>query len=72
MEEKLTYMKELKSIIEDYLRQNKADYALFINGEWGSGKTFYLKNELFSIISGIDSFVADKKKYSCQVCPVIH
>lgn len=70
MEEKLTYMKELKSIIEDYLRQNKADYALFINGEWGSGKTFYLKNELFSIISGIDSFVADKKNIHVKYVPL--
>ena len=63
-------MKELKSIIEDYLRQNKADYALFINGEWGSGKTFYLKNELFSIISGIDSFVADKKNIHVKYVPL--
>jgi len=70
LEEKLTYMKELKSIIEDYLRQNKADYALFINGEWGSGKTFYLKNELFSIISGIDSFVADKKNIHVKYVPL--
>lgn len=63
-------MKELNSIIEDYLRQDKTDYALFINGEWGSGKTFYLKNELFSIISGIDSFVADKKNIYVKYIPL--
>lgn len=63
-------MKELNSIVEDYLRQKNTDYALFINGEWGSGKTYYLKNELLPIINGIDSFVMDKKDFPVKYIPL--
>jgi len=37
-------MNELTSIIEDYLYQKNTDYAIFINGKWGTGKTYYAKN----------------------------
>jgi len=29
-----------------YISRGKTDYALLINGEWGAGKTFYIKNTL--------------------------
>jgi Cdc6-like AAA superfamily ATPase len=37
-------MNELTSIIEDYLYQKNTDYAIFINGKWSTGKTYYAKN----------------------------
>jgi hypothetical protein len=33
----------LDSVI-DYIRKEKTNYALMINGEWGSGKTYYWDN----------------------------
>lgn len=33
-------------LLNPYLDLKKPDYAIMINGKWGSGKTFFLKNEL--------------------------
>jgi Cdc6-like AAA superfamily ATPase len=38
--------KIIESIFEDYLNKEKTNYALLINGKWGSGKTFLWKNVL--------------------------
>lgn len=43
------------SVMEDYLRSKKTDYALMINGEWGSGKTYFIKNTLFPKIKGTET-----------------
>lgn len=45
------------AIVTDYLNEKETDYALMINGEWGSGKTFFIKNNL-------------KKKIESVTCPV--
>ena len=43
--------KRINVIIESYLEsQNKVDYAIMIDGKWGSGKTYYVENELKNII----------------------
>ena len=39
-------MKELIESIEDYVRKPYTDYAVMINGEWGSGKTHFWNNKL--------------------------
>ena len=36
----------LKTIFTNYLDEPKTQYAILINGKWGSGKTYYWKNEL--------------------------
>ncbi|MCD8403834.1 P-loop NTPase fold protein [Tenacibaculum finnmarkense] len=36
----------LKTIFTNYLIEPKTQYAILINGTWGSGKTYYWKNEL--------------------------
>ncbi len=36
----------IKDIFEDYINKPSAQYALLINGDWGSGKTFFWKNKL--------------------------
>lgn len=38
--------KLIVSVITDYLKDSDTDYALMINGAWGSGKTFFIKNTL--------------------------
>jgi len=42
---------ELITVLKDYLDTENTDYALLISGEWGCGKTHFLKNELFKTIS---------------------
>lgn len=39
-------MKELIASIEDYIKRPYTDYAVMINGEWGSGKTHFWNNKL--------------------------
>ena len=39
-------MDELVDIILDYVRREYTDYAIMINGEWGSGKTYFWNNKI--------------------------
>ena len=34
-------MEDLVESILDYVRADYTDYAIMINGEWGSGKTYF-------------------------------
>ena len=36
---------EIKDIIIDYLKNDKSNQAILIDGEWGSGKTFFIKRK---------------------------
>lgn len=53
-------MKEIEQIVTDYLSTEKTDYAIMINGDWGSGKTYYVKNTLFKEINKKDSYLKNK------------
>lgn len=46
-------MKELIDSIEDYIKKPYTDYAVMINGEWGSGKTHFWNNKLRQKIEAI-------------------
>lgn len=37
---------EIKDIIIDYLKNDKSNQAILIDGEWGSGKTFFIKEKI--------------------------
>ena len=39
-------MEELVESILDYVRADYTDYAIMINGEWGSGKTYFWNNKV--------------------------
>ena len=39
-------MDELVESILDYVRSDYTDYAVMLNGEWGSGKTFFWNNKI--------------------------
>ena len=39
-------MEELVECICDYVKKPYTDYAVMINGEWGSGKTYFWNNKL--------------------------
>lgn len=34
------------SSIDVYICEKETDYAIMINGGWGSGKTYFVKNKL--------------------------
>ena len=54
-------MEDLVESILDYVRADYTDYAIMINGEWGSGKTYFWNNK---IRNKIDSLTFNGKKYS--------
>lgn len=54
-------MKEIEQIVTDYLNAENTDYALMINGDWGCGKTYYIKRHLFAQITSIDSHLKNDK-----------
>ena len=54
-------MEELVESILDYVRADYTDYAIMINGEWGSGKTYFWNNK---IRKKIDSMLLNGKQYT--------
>ncbi len=54
-------MEELVESILDYIRSDYTDYAIMINGEWGSGKTYFWNNK---IRKKIDSTSLNGKQYT--------
>lgn len=47
-------MHELVDIVKDYIQKRETDYALLINGKWGSGKTYFWKHKLVKEIEKIE------------------
>ena len=39
-------MEDLVESILDYIRNDYTDYAIMINGEWGSGKTYFWNHKI--------------------------
>ena len=52
-------MDDLVESILDYIRADYTDYAIMINGEWGSGKTYFWNNKIRNKIETMQ--VNDKK-----------
>ena len=42
--------KEIIEVIQDYIEEDKYKSAILINGRWGSGKTFFIKEEISKVI----------------------
>lgn len=42
---------QVETIINEYLKKESTQYALLINGKWGSGKTFFWKTRLDTIVT---------------------
>lgn len=57
------------SIMTDYLKDKDTDYALMINGAWGSGKTYFINNTLKAEIESVEcpKNDNDKKKTYKQI-----
>jgi len=54
-------MEELVDSILDYVRADYTDYAIMLNGEWGSGKTYFWNNK---IKNKIESLQFNGRKYT--------
>ena len=54
-------MEELVDSILDYVRADYTDYAIMINGEWGSGKTYFWNHK---IRNKIESLRLNGRKYT--------
>ena len=54
-------MEDLVESILDYIRADYTDYAIMINGEWGSGKTYFWNNK---IRKKIDTMQLNGKQYT--------
>ena len=54
-------MEDLVESILDYIRSDYTDYAIMINGEWGSGKTHFWNNK---IRKKIESMQLNGKRYT--------
>lgn len=52
-------VQKIEEIISSYLEEKESQYAIMINGPWGSGKTYFFRKVLTSKISKIK--VADTK-----------
>ena len=46
--------KVITDVVKAYLKKKYTDYAIMIDGVWGSGKTFYVENDLVKAIKEID------------------
>ena len=54
-------MEDLVESILDYVRADYTDYAIMINGEWGSGKTYFWNNK---VKNKIESLKINGRKYT--------
>lgn len=54
-------MEDLVESILDYIRNDYTDYAIMINGEWGSGKTYFWNHK---IRNKIESMQLNGKQYT--------
>lgn len=50
----MSYLEEIKTIIFNYIEEEGTDYAIMVNGTWGSGKTYFWKNVIAPFITGKD------------------
>lgn len=41
---------QLNNTIKNYLDNDKTNSAIMLTGEWGSGKSYYIRNELLPYI----------------------
>lgn len=54
-------MKELTEIIINFIKQQETDFAILVNGTWGSGKTYFIKNAIAKEVNKISCKLTDKE-----------
>lgn len=56
-------MGHIENIINDYINAKDTDYAIMIDGQWGSGKSYYWKHTLVPMISKVKTPINTKQCY---------
>jgi len=60
---KLLSMEEITNIIYNYIQNYRINQAILLNGEWGCGKTFFIKNKLIPYLLEQDNQVLSISLY---------
>lgn len=55
-------MEELNEMIKDYLAAKDTDYAVMINGDWGCGKSYYIRNDFQEAVTSVACPARDEKR----------
>jgi hypothetical protein len=63
---------ELITVLKDYIKSDNTDYALLISGDWGCGKTHFLKNELFKLIRETRVKIISNGEKKDEICDPIY
>ncbi len=58
------YSDEIENVIAEYLKNSQTEYAVMIDGDWGSGKTYFLAHSLLRIMRNIDIGKEKRRKYA--------
>lgn len=53
---------EMNRFIADYLQNDKTTFAMMLSGEWGTGKSFYIKGSLENYVKNWKQQLIDKGK----------
>ena len=61
--------KEIIDIFKKYLDNTVYNYAFMLNGSWGSGKTYFVKE---SLIPAIQNHEFQKNKIGASKIPILH
>ena len=59
-------MEDLVESILDYIRSDYTDYAIMINGEWGSGKTYFWNHKIRNKIEAMHGL--QRRKGNTRIC----
>lgn len=54
---------EIISVIKEYLQSTDANYAIMIDGDWGTGKTYFFTHSIVPIIEKFAVKHVERKKY---------
>lgn len=55
-------MEDLNEMIKDYLAAKDTDYAVMINGDWGCGKSYYIRNDFQEAVTSVECPARDEKR----------
>lgn len=70
-----------KKTIDNYLKEENTDYAIMVRGQWGVGKTFFIRNYLmnneqdqylYKSVSGINDIEEFIKKINIELFLLIN
>lgn len=58
-------MQYIKDSIINYIKKENTNYAILLNGKWGSGKTYFWENEMKPIIESLE--INEKKQINIYI-----